>query len=136
MRLVLLLLLVVTVQCWWPWDGDEEEEVREEEEEREKEEEGFKEQLERDLAGLGQEVVLKSDHTADSKQQEESVEGKKEERELIKEVERELSESDEANIAALLDTPELARKLDRKAFEEKLEEVPLPPKKKQHQRCM
>jgi len=37
--------------------------------------------------------------------------------------ESDLSESDAANIAALLETPELARKLDRKAFEEKLDEV-------------
>ena len=37
--------------------------------------------------------------------------------------ESKLSESDEANIAALLETPELARKLDRNAFEQKLDEV-------------
>ena len=34
-----------------------------------------------------------------------------------------LSEADEANVAALLETPELAKQLDRKAFEEKLDEV-------------
>ena len=126
----LLLLAVAAVQCWWPWGGDEEEEV--------KEEEGFREQLERDLAGVGQEVVFESDHPADSIKQEEGdlVEEKEEVKEeeswkeeagesWKEEEERELSESDEANIAALLETPELARKLDRKAFEEKLDEVPL-----------
>ena len=104
------------------------------------EEEGFREQLERDLAGVGQEVVFESDHPADSIKQEEGdlVEEKEEVKEEVKEEEswkeeageswkeeeeRELSESDEANIAALLETPELARKLDRKAFEEKLDEV-------------
>ena len=34
-----------------------------------------------------------------------------------------LSEADEAKVAALLETPELAKQLDRKAFEEKLDEV-------------
>ena len=131
---LLLLLAVAAVQCWWPWGGDEEEEVKEVEKE---EEEGFREQLERDLAGVGQEVVFESDHPADSIKQEEGdlVEEKEEKEEVKEEVkeeeswkeeeERELSESDEANIAALLETPELARKLDRKAFEEKLDEVPL-----------
>ena len=139
---LLLLLAVAAVQCWWPWGGDEEEEVKEVEKE---EEEGFREQLERDLAGVGQEVVFESDHPADSIKQEEGdlVEEKEEVKEEVKEEEslkeeaweswkeeeekeeRELSESDEANIAALLETPELARKLDRKAFEEKLDEVPL-----------
>ena len=138
---LLLLLGVAAVQCWWPWGGDEEEEVKEVEKEKE-EEEGFREQLERDLAGVGQEVVFESDHPADSIKQEEGdlVEEKEEVKEEVKEEEslkeeaweswkeeeeRELSESDEANIAALLETPELARKLDRKAFEEKLDEVPL-----------
>ena len=137
----LLLLAVAAVQCWWPWGGDEEEEVKEVEKE---EEEGFREQLERDLAGVGQEVVFESDHPADSIKQEEGdlVEEKEEKEEVKEEVKEEeswkeeaweswneekeeLSESDEANIAALLETPELARKLDRKAFEEKLDEVPL-----------
>ena len=123
MRLAfLLLLLVASVQCWWPWGGDEEE-VRKEEEE---EEEGFKEQLERDLAGLGQEVVLESDHSAEERVEERKEEREEEtkvtmERESVKE--EKLSKSEEANIAALLNTPELARKLDRKAFEEKLDEV-------------
>ena len=130
----LLLLAVAAVQCWWPWGGDEEEEVKEVEKE---EEEGFREQLERDLAGVGQEVVFESDHPADSIKQEEGdlVEEKEEAKEeeswkeeaweSWNEEKEELSESDEANIAALLETPELARKLDRKAFEEKLDEVPL-----------
>jgi len=134
---LLLLLAVAAVQCWWPWGGDEEEEVKEVEKE---EEEGFREQLERDLAGVGQEVVFESDHPADSIKQEEGdlMKEKEEVKEEVKEEEswkeeageswkekeeRELSESDEANIAALLETPELARKLDRKAFEEKLDEV-------------
>ena len=124
----LLLLAVATVQCWWPWGGDEEEEAKEEKEE---EEEGFREQLERDLAGLRQEVVFENDHPAEEgdlveeKKEEKEVKVEKEEAGESWKEERELSESDEANIAALLDAPELARKLDRKAFEEKLDEVPL-----------
>ena len=79
----LLLLLVATVQCWWPWGGDEEEEAddvkaqegKEEVEKKEEEEEGFKEQLERDLAGVGQEVVFESEHPAEAtKQKEEDLE--------------------------------------------------------------
>ena len=138
----LLLLLVATVQCWWPWGGDEEEEAadvkgQEAKEAKEEEEKAFREQLERDLAGLGEEVVFQSEQPPDStKQKEEALvveekEEKKEEKvKVTKEKsgdswrENDLSESDAANIAALLETPELARKLDRKAFEEKLDEVP------------
>ena len=136
----LLLLLVATVQCWWPWGGDEEEEAadvkaqegKEEVEKKEEEEEGFKEQLERDLAGVGQEVVFQSEHPAESTKQKEEDLVKEENEEKVKATkedsgenwsESELTEADAANIAALLDTPELARKLDRKAFEEKLDEV-------------
>jgi len=93
--------------------------------------EGFREQLERDLAGLGQDDVFESEHSAEStKQMEEDLVEEKEERVVSTKddsgegwPESELSESDEANIAALLDSPELARKLDRKAFEQKLDEV-------------
>ena len=46
----LILVLVSSAHCWWPWGGEEEEV---EDEEENKEEGGFKEQLERDLAGLG-----------------------------------------------------------------------------------
>ena len=134
----LLLLLVATVQCWWPWGGDEEEEAadvkgQEAKEAKEEEEKAFREQLERDLAGLGEEVVFQSEQPPDStKQKEEPVvaEEKEEKVKVTKEKsggswgENDLSESDAANIAALLQTPELARKLDRKAFEEKLDEVP------------
>ena len=53
------------------------------------EEEGFREQLERDLAGVGQEVVFESDHPADSIKQEEGdlVEEKEEVKEEVKEEE-------------------------------------------------
>ena len=131
----LLLLLVATVQCWWPWGGDEEEEAADVkgQEAKEEEEKAFREQLERDLAGLGEEVVFQSEQPPDStKQKEEALvaEEKEEKVKVTKEKsgdswrENDLSESDAANIAALLETPELARKLDRKAFEEKLDEVP------------
>ena len=46
----LILVLVSSAHCWWPWGGEEE--VVQDKEEN-KEEGGFKEQLERDLAGLG-----------------------------------------------------------------------------------
>ena len=140
-NLAVLLLLVATVQCWWPWGGDEEEEAadvkgQEAKEAKEEEEKGFREQLERDLAGLGQEVVFEREQSPDSTNQKEEalVEEENEEKEEKVKVTKEesggswresdLSESDAANIAALLETPELARKLDRKAFEEKLDEVP------------
>ena len=136
----LLLLLVATVQCWWPWGGDKDEEAsdlkaqegKEEVDKKEEEEEGFREQLERDLAGVGQEVVFESEQPAESTKHREEDLVKEEKEEKVKATkvdsgenwtESELSEADAANVAALLETPELARKLDRKAFEEKLDEV-------------
>ena len=107
-------------------------EGKEEVDKKEEEEEGFREQLERDLAGVGQEVVFESEHPAESTKHREGDLVKEEKEEKVKATkvdsgenwtESELSEADAANVAALLETPELARKLDRKAFEEKLDEV-------------
>ena len=126
---LLFLLLVVSVKCWWPWGGDEEEEAADmkDNEEEEKEKEGFKEQLERDLAGIEQEAV-KIEHPARKKEQNDEEKSGKEENKVKVTMSESgesssLSEEDAANVAALLETPELARKMDRKAFEEKLDEV-------------
>ena len=120
---LLFLLLVVSVKCWWPWGGDEEEEAADVKDNEE--EEGFKEQLERDLAGIEQEAV-KIEHPVGKKEQNDEEKSGKEEN-MVKVTESgessSLSEEDAANVAALLETPELARKMDRKAFEEKLDEV-------------
>ena len=130
-----------------------------------KEEGGFKEQLERDLAGLGRQSdsppdvsdqkekgVIEKEELEKTKEEPKSrstetksLKAKKENRlseadKVLSEVNNNgmseednknninnnnngLSEADEANVAALLETPELAKQLDRKAFEEKLDEV-------------
>ena len=157
----LILVLVSSAHCWWPWGGEEE--VVEGKEEG-KEEGGFKEQLERDLAGLGRQSDSPPD-VVDQKEkgviEKEKLEETKEEPKsrstetkplkpekknrlseagkVLSEVNNNgmseednknnndnnnrLSEADEAKVAALLETPELAKQLDRKAFEEKLDEV-------------
>ena len=163
----LILVLVSSAHCWWPWGG-EEKVVEDEEENKEegKEEVGFKEQLERDLAGLGRQSDSPPDVTNQKEKgviEEEELEKTKEEPKsrstetkslkaekenrlseadkVLSEVNNNgmseednknknnndnnnrLSEADEAKVAALLETPELAKQLDRKAFEEKLDEV-------------
>ena len=161
----LILVLVSSAHCWWPWGG-EEEVVEDEKENKEegKEEGGFKEQLGRDLAGLGRQSDSPPDVTNQKEKgviEEEELEKTKEEPKsrstetkslkaekenrlseadkVLSEVNNNgmseednknnndnnnrLSEADEAKVAALLETPELAKQLDRKAFEEKLDEV-------------
>ena len=145
----LILVLVSSAHCWWPWGGEEEVvEDKEENKEEGKEEGGFKEQLERDLAGLDRQsdpapdvtdqkekgVIEKLEETKDEPKSR-STETKplkpKKENGLKSEADKalseadnnRLSEADKANVAALLETPELAQQLDRKAFEEKLDEV-------------
>ena len=134
-------------------------EDEEENKEENKEEGGFKEQLERDLAGLGRQSDSPPDVTNQKEKgviEEEELEKTKEEPKsrstetkslkaekenrlseadkVLSEVNNNgmseednknnrLSEADEAKVAALLETPELAKQLDRKAFEEKLDEV-------------
>ena len=143
----LILVLVSSAHCWWPWGGEEE--VVENKEEG-KEEGGFKEQLERDLAGLGRQSDSAPDVTDQKERgviEKEKLEETKEEPKsrstetkplkpekengfkseadkALSEVDNNgLSEADKVNVAALLETPELAKQLDRKAFEEKLDEV-------------
>ena len=136
----LILVLVSSAHCWWPWGGEEE--VLEDKEEN-KEEGGFKEQLERDLAGLGRQsdsppdvTEQKEEGVIEKEKLEETKEDPKSRSTKTKPLEPEkenglkseadnnrLSEADEANVAALLETPELAKQMDRKAFEEKLDEV-------------
>jgi len=161
----LILVLVSSAHCWWPWGG-EEEVVEDEKENKEegKEEGGFKEQLERDLAGLGRQSdsppdvvdqkekgVIEKEKLEETKEEPKSrstetkpLKPEKENRlseadKVLSEVNNNgmseednknnndnnnrLSEADEAKVAALLETPELAKQLDRKAFEEKLDEV-------------
>ena len=61
----LILVLVSSAHCWWPWGGEEE--VLEDKEEN-KEEGGFKEQLERDLAGLGRQSDSSPDDVTGQKE--------------------------------------------------------------------
>ena len=78
----LILVLVSSAHCWWPWGGEEEEvEDKVEDKEENKEEGGFKEQLERDLAGLGRQ----SDSPPDVTDQKEEVVIEKEKLEETKE---------------------------------------------------
>jgi len=105
MRLLLLLLLASPAIAWWPWGEEEVEEA-----------DGFKEQLERDLAASSAANKPKDGKT------EEILETVTEVQEPQK-IEVPLNKKDEEKIAQILESPELSHKVDRQEFEEKLDEV-------------
>ena len=113
MRLLLLLLLTSPTLAWWPWGEEEVAEVAEVEEA-----DGFKEQLEMDLAAssAGGGGTTEEGGTGEILQTVTEVQD-------TKQVEVPLSKKDEEKIAQILDSPELIHKVDRRAFEEKLDEV-------------
>ena len=118
---LLLSCLLLPGEAWWPW-GEEGEEAAGEE--------GFKEQLENDLAGRAEdtvvvseepEILIKKEATAPDLKEQRKEARKEAKRELKKDIP--LDKKDEAKIEAMLATPELAMKLDKEAFEKKLDEV-------------
>ena len=134
LAVLLLGLLLPSTQAWWFWGDDE---VLEE---------GFKEQLEKDLAGVTEggaaeegevdEAIDSVDDAAiKAPTQKKANENRREDLRKAKEqLEREnkleelkretpLTKQDEDNIDEILSSPQLAMKLDREAFEKKLDEV-------------